>query len=68
MSPDGDLLSYRVCVQMQRRQTYDKLPLQANVYPMPAAMFLQDADTRFSVLTAQALGVFVMQPGQSVTT
>ncbi|XP_076439232.1 alpha-mannosidase 2x-like [Babylonia areolata] len=50
--------------QMQRRQTYDKLPLQANVYPMPAAMFLQDPSTRFSVLSAQALGVFLMQPGQ----
>ncbi|KAL8560003.1 hypothetical protein ACOMHN_041474 [Nucella lapillus] len=50
--------------QMQRRQTYDKLPLQANVYPMPAAMFLQDARRRLSVLSAQALGVFAMRPGQ----
>lgn len=49
--------------QMQRRQTYDKLPLQANVYPMPAGMLMQDTTTRFSVLTAQALGVSVMTPG-----
>ena len=49
---------------MQHRQTYDKLPLQANVYPMPTAMFIQDSTARFSVLTAQALGVFVMKPGQ----
>ena len=49
---------------MQRRQTYDKLPLQANVYPMPTAMFIQDSTSRFSVLSAQALGVLVMKPGQ----
>ncbi|KAK7095851.1 hypothetical protein V1264_005212 [Littorina saxatilis] len=50
--------------QMQRRQTYDKLPLQGNVYPMPSSMFIQDSAARFSILSAQSLGVFVSKPGQ----
>ncbi|XP_050395498.1 alpha-mannosidase 2x [Patella vulgata] len=49
--------------QMSRRKTYDKLPLQANFYPMPAMMFLEDSNTRFSVLSAQSLGCSSLQQG-----
>nr|KAG5689842.1 hypothetical protein BaRGS_012192 [Batillaria attramentaria] len=50
--------------QMQRRQTLDKLPLQANVYPMPSTFFMQDSKSRFSILSGQALGVHLQQQGQ----
>ncbi|OWF39114.1 Alpha-mannosidase 2x [Mizuhopecten yessoensis] len=43
--------------QMLKHKTYDKLPLQANVYPMPAMAYIEDDRTRFSVLSAQSLGV-----------
>lgn len=43
--------------QMLKRKTYDKLPLQANVYPMPAMAYIEDDQTRFSILSAQSLGV-----------
>ncbi|XP_060083773.1 alpha-mannosidase 2x-like [Ylistrum balloti] len=43
--------------QMLKHKTFDKLPLQANVYPMPAMAYIEDETTRFSVLSAQSLGV-----------
>ncbi|XP_056003743.1 alpha-mannosidase 2-like [Ostrea edulis] len=40
--------------QRIKHKTFDKLPTQANVYPMPAMTFSEDDKTRFSVLTAQS--------------
>ncbi|KAL8240734.1 hypothetical protein R6Q59_014089 [Mikania micrantha] len=44
--------------QMSRRETYDKIPIQGNYYPMPSLAFMQEPKgTRFSVHTRQSLGV-----------
>ncbi|KAL5974268.1 Alpha-mannosidase 2x [Asimina triloba] len=50
--------------QMSRRETYDKIPLQGNYYPMPSLAFLQDSNGhRFSVHTRQSLGVASLKNG-----
>ncbi|KAI3748059.1 hypothetical protein L6452_10891 [Arctium lappa] len=44
--------------QMSRRETYDKIPLQGNYYPMPSLAFMQESKgQRFSVHTRQSLAV-----------
>lgn len=42
--------------QIIERKRYDKIPLQGNVYPMPAMSYIQDDKSRFTVLTGQPLG------------
>ncbi|XP_020197440.1 alpha-mannosidase 2 [Aegilops tauschii subsp. strangulata] len=50
--------------QMSRRQTYDKIPLQGNYYPMPSLAFLQDSPgNRFSVHSKQSLGAASLKKG-----
>lgn len=49
--------------QMARRETFSKIPLQGNYYPMPELAFLQDTTRRFSVHTRQAVGVASLKPG-----
>ena len=49
---------------MIKHKRFDKLPIQANVYPMPAMAYIEDDKTRFSVLTAQSLGVTSQHTGQ----
>eukprot|EP00252_Welwitschia_mirabilis_P009727 TRINITY_DN2252_c0_g1_i1.p1 TRINITY_DN2252_c0_g1~~TRINITY_DN2252_c0_g1_i1.p1 ORF type:complete len:525 (+),score=82.78 TRINITY_DN2252_c0_g1_i1:173-1576(+) len=51
--------------QTVRRETYDKIPLQGNYYPMPSFAFLQDDfhATRFSVHSRQSLGVASLKNG-----
>lgn len=50
--------------QMSRRETYDKIPLQGNYYPMPSMAFMQASNgRRFSVHTRQSLGVASLKNG-----
>jgi len=41
---------------MIRRKRYDKIPLQANYYPIPSAIYIEDESRRLTVLSAQPLG------------
>uniref|UniRef100_A0A803W2A9 mannosyl-oligosaccharide 1,3-1,6-alpha-mannosidase n=1 Tax=Ficedula albicollis TaxID=59894 RepID=A0A803W2A9_FICAL len=50
--------------QIQARRYQRKLPLQANFYPMPAMAYIQDVQSRLTLLTAQALGVSSLHSGQ----
>ncbi|XP_019058935.1 PREDICTED: alpha-mannosidase 2 [Tarenaya hassleriana] len=50
--------------QMSRRETYDKIPLQGNYYPMPSLAFIQGSNgQRFSVHSRQSLGVASLKEG-----
>jgi alpha-mannosidase II len=50
--------------QMSRRETYNKIPLQGNYYPMPSLAFIQGSNgRRFSVHSRQSLGVASLQSG-----
>ncbi|XP_054262638.1 alpha-mannosidase 2 isoform X2 [Macrosteles quadrilineatus] len=51
-------------LQMIKRKRFSKLPLQANYYPMPTAMYIEDDDTRLTLLSAQPLGVASLREGQ----
>lgn len=50
--------------QVQPRRYLKKLPLQANFYPMPVMAYIQDAQQRLTLHTAQALGVSSLENGQ----
>ncbi|KAF3535028.1 hypothetical protein F2Q69_00018832 [Brassica cretica] len=50
--------------QMSRRETYDKIPLQGNYYPMPSLALIQGSNgQRFSVHSRQSLGVASLKDG-----
>uniref|UniRef100_A0A673MDI9 Alpha-mannosidase n=1 Tax=Sinocyclocheilus rhinocerous TaxID=307959 RepID=A0A673MDI9_9TELE len=50
--------------QIQPRRYFQKLPLQAHFYPMPAMAYIQDSQYRLTLYTAQALGVSSLASGQ----
>lgn len=50
--------------QMQKRKTLDKIPIQANFYPLPSMAFLQDKSTRLTLLSAQSNGVAGLNEGE----
>ncbi|NWS71130.1 MA2A2 mannosidase, partial [Crotophaga sulcirostris] len=50
--------------QIQPRRYQQKLPLQANFYPMPAMAYIQDTQSRLTLHTAQALGVSSLGSGE----
>ncbi|KAJ2953191.1 hypothetical protein O0L34_g768 [Tuta absoluta] len=51
-------------MQMIKRRYFEKLPLQANFYPLPAAAYIQDDTHRLNVLTSTPLGMAALQPGE----
>lgn len=51
--------------QIQPRRFFQKLPLQANFYPMPSMAYIQDSQYRLTLHTAQALGVSSLASGEN---
>jgi hypothetical protein len=51
-------------LQIIRRKRFSKLPLQANYYPIPTMAFIQDKTFRFTIVTAQPLGIASLKEGQ----
>lgn len=52
--------------QFQPRRYFQKIPLQANFYPMPTMAYIQDSQYRLTLHTAQALGVSSLASGQYI--
>ncbi|TRY68325.1 hypothetical protein TCAL_04678 [Tigriopus californicus] len=50
--------------QMMRRQRMDKIPLQANFYPVASMAYIEDETSRMTLISAQPLGGSSMAPGQ----
>lgn len=55
---------FNLTLQVIKRVRYDKIPLQANIYPMPTQMFIEDQKKRLTLLTAQPLGCTSLHPGE----
>jgi hypothetical protein len=51
-------------LQIIRRKRFFKLPLQANYYPLPTMAFIQDQTFRFTIVTAQPLGIGSLKEGR----
>lgn len=49
---------------MIKRRRFSKLPTQANYYPLPSVGYIQDNQTRLTIVTGQPLGVASMASGQ----
>lgn len=54
--------SYR-SFQLIRRKRFDKLPIQANFYPMTTAAFIDSNNKRLTLLAGQSLGVASLNAG-----
>lgn len=50
--------------QTIKRQRFTKLPLQANYYPIPSHLYIQDDAYRLTLLTGQPLGGSSLESGQ----
>jgi len=51
-------------LQFIKRRRLEKLPLQANYYPVPSGMFIEDANMRLTLLTGQPLGGSSLASGE----
>ncbi|XP_058811986.1 alpha-mannosidase 2 [Topomyia yanbarensis] len=51
-------------MQMIKRKRFNKLPLQAQYYPVPSAMFIQDDNLRLTILSGQPLGGASLKTGE----
>lgn len=49
---------------MIRRRTYEKIPLQGNVYPMASMAYLEDPFFRLSILSGQPSGIACLKSGR----
>ena len=50
--------------QMIKRKKYQKLPLQANYYPIPSMAYIQDETSRMTLISRTPLGGSSLQSGQ----
>ncbi|KAJ8977950.1 hypothetical protein NQ317_008141 [Molorchus minor] len=50
--------------QIIRRKRFKKLPLQANYYPIPTMAYIEDKQTRLTIVTGSPLGCSSLYPGQ----
>lgn len=50
--------------QLLKRVRLSKLPLQANYYPVPSQMYIEDDTLRLTLVTGQPLGGSSLEPGQ----
>lgn len=50
----------QMLVQMIRRKRFEKLPIQAQFYPMPSAAFVEADGRRLTLLGRQAVGIAAM--------
>lgn len=50
--------------QYMKRKRFDKIPLQGNYYPIPTGIYIEDDQTRITLLTAQPLGGSSLASGQ----
>jgi alpha-mannosidase II len=51
-------------LQIIKRERLKKIPLQANYYPVPSAIFIQDENFRLSLLSGQPLGGSSLKGGE----
>lgn len=51
-------------LHLVKRQRLDKIPLQANYYPIPSGLYIEDDKLRMTLLTAQPLGGSSLKSGQ----
>ncbi|KAI1289420.1 Alpha-mannosidase 2 [Halotydeus destructor] len=49
--------------QMIKRKRYNKIPLQGNVYPVPALLYIEDTSSRMNIICGQPLGGSSLKPG-----
>lgn len=49
---------------MVKRKRFAKLPLQANFYPLPQSLYIEDESLRVTLLTAQPLGAASLKEGE----
>ncbi|CAG7836722.1 unnamed protein product, partial [Allacma fusca] len=50
--------------QMMRRKTREKIPIQGNYYPLASSAFIEDSQTRLTILTAQPGAGASFKPGE----
>lgn len=49
-----------------KRKRFTKLPIQANYYPIPSGIYIEDDSTRLTLLTAQPLGGSSLASGEVI--
>ena len=49
--------------QIIKRKTFSKLPIQANFYPMPSSIYIEDGKSRITVVSGQPLGASSLKEG-----
>lgn len=53
-------------MQFIKRKRFDKIPIQANYYPIPSGIYIEDETMRLTLLTAQPLGGSSLTSGEVI--